>query len=593
MTIELRSNYAYALLTPTSMGVRLTPADGQPMYCGANLLMHASSAESNVLSVSSYLGLPAKVLTTFVKGSPIARFIKDSLASRHIAFEGPEVEQGGPWGYRHQFNLADSGCGTRGPRVHNDRAGEVGRTLNVKDFDLDRIFAHEGVQIMHLSGLIAALSPETSSFCLELARAAKRHGTRISFDLNHRATFWKGREKELHEIFTEIARAADILVGNEEDFQLCLHVEGPEAGGVDLAAKIDNFKAMINRAKQAFPNAKVFATTLREVISVNCHRWGAIRPSLPTGSPSLRPQPRTRRSGSESVPNNCSILAQQRQMDDALGQRGGPQRQLLDDVDPFVQGIAEWALATKVNLENNGQEILWPRSDPPQWYERWTALDDDFLLNADYVRQGAPWGIHHQPASMLGSVDLILKRAAGVLDEIARSDDDEARRQAAQRHFEELQELRQQLARRIDESPEDLTALRRLWLQARRTARWIVLAHPSIDFDRLVYIKRHVALFANITGSQYPWSHKPGEAFWSNRASVPAARNTRSSTGNSAPDTSTASTSLGTPTGSSSATHANRTGRPPGTRSAAISSSCCAVISRPRICTRSVWMAAD
>jgi 2-dehydro-3-deoxygluconokinase len=276
MTIELRSNYAYALLTPTSMGVRLTPADGQPMHCGANLLMHASSAESNVLSVSSYLGLPAKVLTTFVKGSPIARFIKDSLASRHIAFEGPEVEQGGPWGYRHQFNLADSGCGTRGPRVHNDRAGEVGRTLNVKDFDLDRIFAHEGVQIMHLSGLIAALSPETSSFCLELARAAKKHGTRISFDLNHRATFWKGREKELHEIFTEIAHAADILVGNEEDFQLCLHVEGPEAGGVDLAAKIDNFKAMINRAKQAFPNAKVFATTLREVISVNCHRWGAI-----------------------------------------------------------------------------------------------------------------------------------------------------------------------------------------------------------------------------------------------------------------------------------------------------------------------------
>ncbi len=34
----------------------------------------------------------------------------------------------------------------RGPRVWNDRAGEVGRTLNVKDFDLDRIFGQEGVQ---------------------------------------------------------------------------------------------------------------------------------------------------------------------------------------------------------------------------------------------------------------------------------------------------------------------------------------------------------------------------------------------------------------------------------------------------------------
>ncbi len=152
--------------------------------------MQVTSAESNVASVSSYLGLPVKVLTAFVKGSPIARMIKDDLAGRHMDYEGREVDQGGPWGYRHQFNMADSGYGSRGPRVHNDRAGEVGRTLNVEDFDLDRIFGSEGVQIVHLSGLIAALSPETSTFCLEVARAAKKHGTRISFDLNHRASFW-------------------------------------------------------------------------------------------------------------------------------------------------------------------------------------------------------------------------------------------------------------------------------------------------------------------------------------------------------------------------------------------------------------------
>jgi len=246
------------------------------MHCSETFTLQATSAETNVASISSYLGLPVKVLTTFVKGSPIARFIQDNLAGRHMDYEGPEVDQGGPWGYRHQFNLADSGCGSRGPRVCNDRAGEVGRTLNVKDFDLDRIFGQEGVQIVHLSGLIGALSPETGVFCLELARAAKKHGTRISFDLNHRASFWKGREKELHDIFAEIAGISDILVGNEEDFQLCLGIEGPEAGGKDLSAKIESFKGMIDRAKQAFPQASVFATTLREVVSTNCHRWGAL-----------------------------------------------------------------------------------------------------------------------------------------------------------------------------------------------------------------------------------------------------------------------------------------------------------------------------
>lgn len=276
MKIELKNKCKYAMLVPTSMGVRITPVDGQAVHCSEAFRMYITSAETNVASVSSYLGLPVKVLTTFVKGSPIARMIKDNLAGRHMDYEGPDIAQGGPWGYRHQFNIADSGYGTRGPRVHNDRAGEVGCTLNVKDFDLDRIFGREGVQIMHLSGLIGALSPETSKFCLELARAAKKHGTRISFDLNYRASFWLNREKELAEIFSEIAGVSDVLIGNEEDFQLCLDIEGPEAGGKDISAKIDGFKEMINRVKEAYPHASVFATTLREVVSVNSHLWGAV-----------------------------------------------------------------------------------------------------------------------------------------------------------------------------------------------------------------------------------------------------------------------------------------------------------------------------
>jgi len=275
--MKLKDNYQWSLVVPTSMGIRLTPmAQGQPIHTSNQLFMQATSAETNVANIPAYLGLPVKVLTTFVKGSPIAQFIKDNLHSRHMAFEGKEVDQGGPWGYRHQINIADSGYGARGPRVWNDRSGEVGRTLQVKDFDLDRIFGQEGVQILHLSGLIGALSQETSRFCLELARAAKKYDTKISFDLNHRASFWKGREDELHAIFAEIASIADILVGNEEDFQLCLGIEGPEAGGKGIAAKMESFKGMINQVKKSFPNASVFATTLREVVNANSHLWGAI-----------------------------------------------------------------------------------------------------------------------------------------------------------------------------------------------------------------------------------------------------------------------------------------------------------------------------
>ncbi|MCP5061222.1 MAG: sugar kinase [Ignavibacteriae bacterium] len=276
MGIELKKEFKYSLLVPTSMGVRITPVQGQPVHSSETFKLQTTSAETNVASISSYLGLPVKVLTAFVKDSPIAKIIKSNLKTRFMDFEGKDIEQGGPWGYRHQFNIADSGYGSRGPRVHNDRAGEVGQLLSVNDFNLKRIFEEEGVQIIHLSGLIAALSPETSNFCLELARTAKKNGTKISFDLNYRASFWEGREQELKDAFTEIASVSDILVGNEEDFQLCLGIKGPEAGGNNIDDKIENFKEMIGRVKNKFPNASVFATTLREVVNTNEHLWGGI-----------------------------------------------------------------------------------------------------------------------------------------------------------------------------------------------------------------------------------------------------------------------------------------------------------------------------
>lgn len=276
MIFELRSDRAYAIVVPTSMGVCITPTNRQPVYAGQTFTIGVTSAESNVATIASSLGMPAKVLTCFVKDSPISQLIKSNLKSRNLDYEGPEVPQGGPWGYRHQFNITDLGCGVRGPRVFNDRAGEVGRTLNVKDFDLDRIFYKEGAQILHMSGLIAALSPETGEFCMALAKEAKKYGTLVSFDINYRASFWKDREKELRSIFSQIATQCDILAGNEEDFQLALGIEGPEHGGQNLNEQIDSFKQMIGRIKKACPNARVIGTTLRQVISANVHMWGSI-----------------------------------------------------------------------------------------------------------------------------------------------------------------------------------------------------------------------------------------------------------------------------------------------------------------------------
>ena len=275
-TMKLRGEYKHALLVITSMGTRLTAARQQPSHCSTTFELQATSAESNVASVSSFLGLPVHVVTAIVTTSPFGNFIKHDLLRRGMTVDAKEVEEEDPWGARHQINIADSGYGSRRPSVGNDRAGEVGRGLGPEDFDLDAKFGQEGVAVLHLSGLVAAISPSTGRLCLEAAKKAKEHGTAVAFDLNHRASFWKGRGDELRKLFCDIASLSDILVGNEEDFQLCLGIEGPPAGGEDLAAKIESFQAMIERARAQYKGVKLFATTLREVVHANLHRWGAI-----------------------------------------------------------------------------------------------------------------------------------------------------------------------------------------------------------------------------------------------------------------------------------------------------------------------------
>ncbi|MEP7159842.1 MAG: PfkB family carbohydrate kinase [Dermatophilaceae bacterium] len=274
--MKLRDDARWSLVVPTSMGVRITPEDRQPVHASDRFILQVTSAETNVASVPSHLGEPVKVLTTFVEGSPISALIKANLLSRGMTFEGPDLPQGDAWGLRHQFNIADSGFGGRGPRVWNDRSGEVGRELSVDQFDIERIFGAEGVRILHLSGVIAALSPKTSRFCVELAHAARRHGTVVSMDLNYRASFWAGREEELRAAFHSIAEVCDILYGNEEDFQLCLGVEGPASGGKSIDEKTEDFKAMIIRIQAAYPQAHYIGTSLREVVSANHHKWGMV-----------------------------------------------------------------------------------------------------------------------------------------------------------------------------------------------------------------------------------------------------------------------------------------------------------------------------
>src|SRR5664279_2913420 len=179
---------------------------------------------------------------------------------------------------RNGLNFTERGYGVRGAVGVPDRGNSAASQLKPGDFDWENIFGKLGVRWLHTGGIFAALSETTAALTVEAVKAAKKHGTVVSYDLNYRPSLWKsiGGQKKAREVNREIAKYVDVMIGNEEDFTASL---GFEVKGVDhniSAIETGAFKAMIETAVKEFKNFKVAATTLRRVITATKNDWSAI-----------------------------------------------------------------------------------------------------------------------------------------------------------------------------------------------------------------------------------------------------------------------------------------------------------------------------
>jgi 2-dehydro-3-deoxygluconokinase len=179
---------------------------------------------------------------------------------------------------RNGLNFTERGFGVRGAVGVSDRANTAAGGLRPGDVDWEEIFGKHGARWLHTGGIFAALSETSAQVALEAAKAAKKYGTIVSYDLNYRPSLWKaiGGKAKAQEVNREIAKYVDVMIGNEEDFEACLGFE-IEGNTEDLSAlSMDGYIGMINAASRAYPNFKVIGTTLRTVKTATLNDWSAI-----------------------------------------------------------------------------------------------------------------------------------------------------------------------------------------------------------------------------------------------------------------------------------------------------------------------------
>lgn len=238
--------------------------------------IHVSGGEYNVAAgLADCFGLKTGIATAMVN-YPIGEMVQARVRETGVIPFYKWFEHDGVRGPNIASVYSDRGFGVRPPVVFYNRSNEAGSLLKPGDFDWQKIFA-DGVRWFHSGGIFAALSATTSELIIEGMQAAHKTGTINSFDLNYRAKLWApiGGLKRAQEVLRQIARNVDALIGNEEDLQMGLGIQGPE---VTSKSKLDpeTFFKMIERVVEQFPNVKMVATTLREVHSTNRHDWGAV-----------------------------------------------------------------------------------------------------------------------------------------------------------------------------------------------------------------------------------------------------------------------------------------------------------------------------
>lgn len=230
-------------------------------------------------------GLRTAVVTAFAEND-IGRLVEDLILQGGVDTQFIQWKKYDGIGRatRNGLNFTERGFGLRGAVGISDRGNTAVSQLTADSIDWDAIFS-QGVRWFHTGGIYAGLSETTSGVIETAMKSAKKHGTKISYDLNYRPSLWSaiGGQAKAQEVNRKLAPYVDVMMGNEEDFteSLGFKVDGLSSNFTEINHTA--FGSMVQEVVKSYPNLEVIATTLRKVHTASLNDWSAIVWSKETG----------------------------------------------------------------------------------------------------------------------------------------------------------------------------------------------------------------------------------------------------------------------------------------------------------------------
>ena len=279
LNVKSKSGRMWDLVSLGEVMLRLDPGDGR-ISTTRHFRAWEGGGEYNVArGLRRCFGMDTAIVTALAD-NPVARLVEDLMLQggvsqkyvRWVPYDGVGRT------VRNGLNFTERGFGLRAPLGCSDRGHTAISQLKPGEIDWEQIFNKDRTRWFHTGGIFCALSDTSPRVAQEAMEAAKRAGAIVSYDLNYRPSLWKsiGGKSKAQETNRLLAPLVDVMLGNEEDFTAAL---GFEVASLDEDhSRLDptNFKGMLEKVVQEFPQLSVVATTLRRAKTATLNDWGAI-----------------------------------------------------------------------------------------------------------------------------------------------------------------------------------------------------------------------------------------------------------------------------------------------------------------------------
>lgn len=223
--------------------------------------------EANVAVSLANFGIPVDYITR-IPNNDIGEACIQFLRQYDINTE--KIARGGN---RLGIYFLETGASARPSKVIYDRANSAISTAKLDMFDWDEIF--EDVNWFHWTGITPAISQNLADICLEAVKIAKKKDIIVSCDLNYRSKLWKYGKQPI-DIMPELVKYCDVAIGNEEDAEKVLGISAPDTDITTGKIDAQNYKVVVEKIVNKYPNIKKVAITLRGSLSASHNTWSAV-----------------------------------------------------------------------------------------------------------------------------------------------------------------------------------------------------------------------------------------------------------------------------------------------------------------------------